>query len=319
MKPIVDMHTHTFLSACCAEETANAATFIDKAAEVGIQVLGISNHCWDNKMEGASPWYKPQDVEWCLQIHDQIPEDKKGVKLYIGVESEYCGMSDHIGISAENAVKLDYVLIPHTHTHMVNFVIPEDPAMQEARDEVERRLRETFPNFSEKQITRWMNILRTPDAKQFFKGVSIQFVSDFMCESFIGLLNNAELNKFKDKVPTFVAHPFIACGYSPEQADEMVSLISDEKLEEMFTLMASKGVGYDISVGNFVCNDKSERPQMFRLLAAAKACGVKFTFGTDAHSIAALGSAWKSAQIYEHGHLTPDDLHPMVREFVGLD
>ena len=319
MKPIIDMHNHTFLSSCSSDETANAASFVDKAAEVGIQVLGISNHCWDNKMEGASPWYAPQDVEHCLKIKDEIPADTKGVKLFIGIESEYRGMCDKIGISAQNAVKFDYILVPHTHTHMLNYVISYGPYYQEALREIETRMRAAFPEVSDRQIEKWMSMARQPDIKKFSKGVDIEFVSDFMCESFVGLLNNAELNKFKDKVPTFVAHPFIAGGYTVEQADQMVERIPDEKFTEMFTLMAEKGVGYDISVGNFVRNDGSERAQQYRMLGLAKACGVKFTFGTDAHSVAGLGNAVKCAQIYKNGHLTPDDLHPLYRDYVTFD
>ncbi len=319
MKPIIDMHTHTFLSTCCSDESANAASYIDKAAELGIQVLGITNHCWDKIVPGASGFYQPQDVEWCLKIRDEIPEDKKGVKFYVGVESEYCGLTDTLGMTAENAVKFDYILVPNTHTHMVGFVIDEDPRLKAARAEVERRLRETFPNFSEKQITRWMDILRRPDARLLADGVDLHFVSNFMCESFVGLLNHPELNKFKDKVPTFVAHPFNAVGYSETDKDEMMSYVSDEKLADMFTLMASKGVGYDISVNNFVRDDKSERAQMFRLVEIAKSCGVKFIFGTDTHSVAGLGNAWKSAVVYKDAHLTPEDLHPMARDFVDFE
>ncbi len=320
MKPIIDMHNHSNLSKCCHDETATAATFIDKAAEVGIQVLGISNHCWDNRMEGASPWYKPQDVDWVLKIRDEIPADKKGVKLFIGIESEYRGMCDKIGISAENAVKFDYVLIPHSHTHMVGYVIPFDPSYKEALGVVERKLRAAFPEVSDRQIERWLENARQPDVKLYVtQGPDIKFLSDFLCESFVGLLNNGELAKFKDKVPVFVAHPFIACGYTAAEADEAVSMIPDEKFIEMFSLMAEKGIGYDLSVGNFVRNDKTEREQQFRLLKLARQCGVKFTFGTDAHSVAGLGSAWKSAQIFKSGGMTLDDLHPMYRDFVTLD
>ena len=320
MKPIIDMHNHTNLSSCCHDETATAATFIDKAAEVGIQVLGISNHCWDNRMDGASAWYKPQDVDWVLKIKDEIPEDTKGVKLFVGIETEYRGMCDKIGISAENAVKFDYILIPHSHTHMVNYVIPYDPVYVEALEIVRQKLRAAFPEVSDRQIDRWVEHARQPDVKLFEKRPpDIKFLSDFLCDSFVGLLNNAELQKFKDKVPVFVAHPFIACGYTAAQADEAVAMVPDEKFIEMFTLMAEKGVGYDLSVGNFVRNDKSEREQQFRLLKLARQCGVKFTFGTDAHSVEGLGSSWKSAQIYKNGGMTPEDLHPLYRDFVTFD
>ena len=317
MKPIVDMHNHTFLSACCMEEAATAKTFIDKAAEVGIQVLGISNHCWDARMPGASPWYAPQTVEWCLKIRDEMPEDTKGVKVFLGVESEYKGMTDELGISAEGAAKFDYVLIPHTHTHMVNFVIPYDNAYQEALQIMQRRLREAFPEVSARQIEKWMMMARQPDVKKMLPEYPVdhQFVADFMCKSFVGLLNNAELQKVKETVPTFVAHPFIACGYSWADSRKMVAMIPDEKFIEMFTLMAENGVGYDISIGNFDV-DHPDTCQMHRIVRLAKQCGVKFLFGTDTHSIKGLERAVNSAKIFENIPLTLEDLHPMYRDYV---
>ena len=320
MKPVIDMHNHTNLSKCSKDPAATAATFIDKAAEVGIQVLGISNHGWDSRMEGASRWYQSQDIDWVMKLKDEIPADTKGVKFFFGIETEYCGMSDRIGMSAENAEKFDYILIPHSHTHMVGFVMPPDDAYQQAAEIVRGKLRDAFPEVSERQIDRWMETSRAADVKRYQKRpADVKFLSDFLCDSFVGLLNNAELRKFKDKVPVFVAHPFLPGGYTAAQADEAVDMIPDEKFLEMFTLMAQKGVGYDISVNNFIRKDNVERPQQFRLLKLARQCGVKFTFGTDAHMIAGLDNSWKSAQIYKNGGMTPEDLHPLYRDFVTFD
>ena len=47
MKTFVDMHTHTYLSNCSHDKTANGETFAKKAAEVGIGILGITNHGWE--------------------------------------------------------------------------------------------------------------------------------------------------------------------------------------------------------------------------------------------------------------------------------
>ena len=317
MKPIIDMHNHTFLSACCNEKEATAGAFIDKAAQVGIEVLGITNHCWDQKMPGSGAWYAPQTVEWCMKIYDELPEDTKGVKVFIGVESEYKGMTDEIGMSAEGAAKFDYVLIPHTHTHMTGFVIPYDRYLQEAIDIMERRLREAFPEVSDRQIEKWMSQARNPDVKKMVPElkVDLEFGAKFMCDSFVSLLENEEFNKIKDTVPTFVAHPFVAGGYSWTDARKMLAMIPDEKFIEMFTLMAQKGVGYDISVNNFEI-DHPETCQMHRIARLAKQCGVKFLFGTDTHHIEGLERADRSAKIFENLGMTKEDLHPFFRDFV---
>ena len=319
MKPIVDMHTHTFISDCCHDENANVQNFLDKAAEVGIQVLGITDHCWEHpKMPGASPWYAKQDIPWVKQIEKELPADTHGIKLYIGIESEYCGMSDTIGISAEGAANFDYVLIPHTHTHMKNFVMPRDPIYTQTNEKVKERLRAAFPEVSDRQIEKWVNMNRVSDLEEIMGGKpepDYQFLADFMCDSFVGLLNNAEFEKIRHTVPTIVAHPFNAVGYNLEQKANMLKLISDEKFKEMFTLMAEKGIGYDISVTNFKIDDP-ENCQMFRIIKLAKECGVKFVFGTDAHSVGGLSGATRTAAIFEIAGFDREDLHPLIKDFV---
>lgn len=317
MKPVIDMHNHTFLSACCHDEAATGAAFVEKARQEGIQVLGITNHCWDARMPGASLWYAPQTIEWCLQIHDELPADTGDVKVFVGIESEYKGMTDEVGISAEGAKNFDYVLIPHTHMHMVNFVIPYAPTYKKALGIMEKRLRAAFPEVSDDQIEKWMTAARQPDVKKMLSEFPVdhQFCADFMCESFVNLLNNAEVQKFKDSVPTFVAHPFYAYGYSKEDCQKMLSLIPDEKFKEMFTLMAGKGIGYDLSVCNFTLEDP-ENCQMFRIARIARNCGVKFLFGTDTHNVSGLKEASRSTELFEKLHLRKDALHPMYRDYV---
>ena len=136
-----DMHTHSFISLCCHDEAANAQNYLNKAAEVGIAVLGITDHCWDERVPVKSnDFYSKQTIPWVKQIEKQLPVDTKGIKFYIGIESEYCGMSDKLGITAEGAAQFDYVLIPHTHTHMKNFVIPRDPIYQQTAEKIAERI-----------------------------------------------------------------------------------------------------------------------------------------------------------------------------------
>ena len=318
MKPIVDMHTHTKISLCSSDENANAQNYLDKAAEVGIQVLGITDHCWDPAVPGATSFYQKQDIEWVQQIRKQLPVDTHGVKFYIGIESEYCGMSDTLGITAKGAKNFDYVLVPHSHTHMKNFVMPRDPIYTETAQKVEERMRAAFPEVSDRQIEKWMSMNRAADLEAIMGGKpepDYQFLADFLCDSFVGLLNNEEFMRVSETVPTLVAHPFNAVGYNLEQKSNMLRLISDEKFKEMFTLMADKGIGYDISVTNVKIDDP-ENCQMLRIIKLAKECGVKFTFCTDTHSVAGLQHAARTTPIFELAGMTKEDLHPLIREYV---
>ena len=118
-----DLHVHTFLSACCSDESATADRMIARAAEVGLRTIGFANHMWDSRVPGASDWYRPQSYEHIIRIREQIPADTLGVRVLVGCETEYCG-GGKVGISREVAEQLDFVLIPMSHTHMKGFVTP---------------------------------------------------------------------------------------------------------------------------------------------------------------------------------------------------
>ena len=318
MNPIVDMHTHTRISLCCTDENATLQNYLDKAAEVGIRVLGISDHCWDKAVSGWSIGYQKQDVEWVKQIEAELPVDTHGIKLYIGLESEYCGMSDTLGITAESAKDFDYVLIPHSHTHMKDFVMPYDPPYQKISKQIEERMRAAFPEVSDRQIEKWMSMNRIPDIEDMLGGKpapDYQFLADFLCDSFEGLLRNEEFLRVKDTVPTIIAHPFIAVGYSMQEWNQTLALISDERFIRMFTRMAELGVGYDLAV--YACNRQDpEHCQISRIVKLAKECGVKFVFGTDAHAISNLETAALCTEVAALAGLTEEDMHPLLRPYI---
>ena len=111
MKVKHDIHNHTLFSSCCFDPEATMAAFVDKAYELGHNVIGISNHLWDEKSAGASYWYKGQTIKYGFEAKYAIPADTHGVKVLFGVESEYCGMTDRIGMLAETAKLFDLSLI----------------------------------------------------------------------------------------------------------------------------------------------------------------------------------------------------------------
>ena len=116
-----DLHLHTTLSSCCQDPEATAANYLRFAEELGLEVIGFTDHFWDETKPSASPWYKPQNLEHVLKIREIIPETK--VQVLFGCESEYCG-DDKIGIGPEAAAEFDFVLVPMSHLHMKEFVEP---------------------------------------------------------------------------------------------------------------------------------------------------------------------------------------------------
>ncbi len=118
-----DIHVHTIISECCHEPDATPENYIRLAKDLGLKVIGFSDHLWDSAVDGASKWYSTQNFDHIMQIKDMIPVDTQGIKVLIGCETEYCG-NGKIGISPKVAKQLDFVLVPISHVHMKGFVLP---------------------------------------------------------------------------------------------------------------------------------------------------------------------------------------------------
>ena len=128
-----DLHCHTNLSACAKRESS-LSVMLKSLRESGVTIVGIANHLWDSGVPGSSPWYAPQDVPHVLSIRKEYdalpPEEKAGIKIYFGCETEYVGQG-RAALREENAALFDFVLVPPHHFHMKNFVRPaelEEPA-----------------------------------------------------------------------------------------------------------------------------------------------------------------------------------------------
>ena len=130
MKIISDIHIHTSISSC-AQRDATFEGYIENAKNSGLKVLGFSDHLWDSAIVGASNWYKHQNIAHVLQLKGQLPpsREKDGIKILFGCETEFT----HNGVlclAEENFEYFDYVLVPHSHTHM-GIVVPQDTIADE--------------------------------------------------------------------------------------------------------------------------------------------------------------------------------------------
>lgn len=87
-------------------------------------------------------------------------------------------------------------------------------------------------------------------------------------------------------VPTGICHPLYALCSPWEQ--EVVDGISDSVLSDCFSLAAKKGISIEIHACLYregtAHNEEGLSPSYLRVLSAAKACGCKFHFGSDAHA-----------------------------------
>lgn len=123
-----DLHFHTSLSACAPQESS-LKTMLAALKKAGVTTAGVANHLWDPGVPGASPWYAPQNVKHVLAIKEEYaalsPEERQGIKLYFGCETEYVGQG-RVALKSENAELFDYVLVPAHHFHMKYTVRPAE-------------------------------------------------------------------------------------------------------------------------------------------------------------------------------------------------
>lgn len=123
-----DIHTHTHLSLCCSEPGI-PNTYVENAEKRGIKILGFSDHMWDKAVPKPvhNPWYDEQDFEHICKVREELTYRSDKVKILFGAETEFCN-GEVLAISEACAEKLDYLLVPHSHTHMVGFVISRECA-----------------------------------------------------------------------------------------------------------------------------------------------------------------------------------------------
>lgn len=311
-----DVHIHNYLSGCCKDIFATVDNYIKIEKELGRKIMGFANHTWDESipLPDTKSWavkmYSHDIMAYMMQIKPQIPKDIEGIKVLVGAETEYAAMYDVLGMGRDAALTLDYVLIPHTHTHMDNFVMPKlvDPVTEAAKHRLAEKL-ELIEGLTSERAWKIADKLPAAELEAFTGGEEhpnfSSEIADFMVKSFRGLMNNETLKTYSDDVPVSVAHPFQPCGFGAFRM-EAQSLISDNTYGELFTVASKRGIGLEI-------NGSTNNEESFRLYGIAKECGCKFTLGTDAHSREALGNLEKTQAILDRLAINEDDMMDFVR------
>lgn len=125
MKITYDVHIHTNISDC-AERDASVENYITVAKKEGLKLLGFSDHLWDDTVAEPTNWYRPQNVSHVLQLKKRLPKNRliDGVQVLLGCETEFLN-DGTLCLSEKNMELFDYILVPHSHTHM-NVVMPRE-------------------------------------------------------------------------------------------------------------------------------------------------------------------------------------------------
>ena len=140
MKANHDIHTHNMFSNCCRDKTATVPAMIQREEELGVEIFGLANHAWDEKVPGNSPWYAHQSVAHAMEAKYAYAQYKGPVKLLFGIETDFFATTNTLGMSYETATKLDYLLVPHSHNHMRGYVMAEFPDVVMAKEKLASEL-----------------------------------------------------------------------------------------------------------------------------------------------------------------------------------
>jgi len=323
MKILHDIHTHNVFSACCSDSGASTAAYLEKEAALGMRVFGLSNHLWDERVAGASGWYKNQSILKAEGAKHAFSLAAPGLRVLFGGETEYYACRDILGMSEEGASHFDYLLIPHSHLHMRNEVMSDFPEILEARAKVRADLAQKMPYLPEKNIDAMAATLREADLVKIFPELEIDvmtYTNRGNLDTFRALLANRELQRLCGRLPVSIAHSFSPCGVPHAKKNEYLSHIRAEDAAECYRTAAKLGLYIELNIGAITeVSFDMENNRLLDLYRVAKAEGCRFTFGTDSHSTVGLELISHGGRVAAALGLEMNDIAEFVRDGVECE
>ena len=115
-----DIHIHSQISLCSGDPEQNPQRILQYAKDNGLHTLCLTDHFWENTIDGASEFYAAQDFEH-ISAAKPLPQTE-GIRFLFGCETEM-DRFHRLGITRERIDELDFVIIPTTHFHMVGYTL----------------------------------------------------------------------------------------------------------------------------------------------------------------------------------------------------
>ena len=120
-----DYHIHSKLSSCSRDPEQSTAHILEYAKEHGYRQICLTDHFWDETVDGASRWYTPQNYD---HVRQSLPlPQAEGIEFLFGVETEMT-KDNILGISPDRYDAFDFIIVPISHFHMVGFTLSEEDA-----------------------------------------------------------------------------------------------------------------------------------------------------------------------------------------------
>lgn len=120
-----DLHIHSHISLCSEDPEQTNDRILRYAKENGLKTICLTDHFWDETVEGASKWYSKQDYGH-IEAAKPLPQSE-GIRFLFGCETEL-NSSLTLGISKEKYDLFDFIIIPTTHFHMKGYTLSEEEA-----------------------------------------------------------------------------------------------------------------------------------------------------------------------------------------------
>lgn len=125
MKYIIDndLHIHSKISSCSNDPEQTNERILHYAEENGLRTICLTDHFWDETVEGASSWYRPQNYKH-IAAAMPLPQGEN-VRFLFGCETEL-NKDLTLGVSKEKFGLFDFIIIPTTHFHMTGYTLSEE-------------------------------------------------------------------------------------------------------------------------------------------------------------------------------------------------
>ncbi|MBQ4353479.1 MAG: hypothetical protein IJC71_01155 [Clostridia bacterium] len=316
MKSNHDIHTHNLFSACCRDFRADVPAMIRREEELGVEIFGLSNHIWDERVQGNSGWYGHQTAAHAREAKYAMDAYKGSLKLLYGAETEYAYLTDTLGMSCEGAVQFDYLLVPHSHNHMRGFVMADYPDIVAAKEKLAREIEQKMA-VSADAAARMANAAPAQLIDEYAKEFACDreaHIMKHMINSFESLLENKTFIQIAASVPVSIAHPFSPCAASMADRPKVLARFVNEYEARILSLCqkaAKMGVAMEINLSATMENggpDYGADHPAVRLYKIMKKAGNRFTFGTDSHGLDALEKIHTSDAFTKAAGITEADI-----------
>ena len=111
-----DLHIHSKISSCSSDPEQTNERILKYAEDNNLTTICLTDHFWDDTLEGASKWYAKQNFEHISQAKPLPQTDK--VKFLFGCETELNKFLT-LGISKEKLDLFDFIIIPN-HASLID-------------------------------------------------------------------------------------------------------------------------------------------------------------------------------------------------------